>query len=186
MTNLSKLPTGLPIPKDDGSCNHLIGMSLPDLSLSSTKGGEVNVSLLSGLTVIYIYPMTGRPDTPLPDGWDQIPGARGCTPQSCSFRDHSEELSRLNATVYGLSTQSTPYQNEVAERLHLPFALLSDQALRFSKALSLPTMDVEGQTLIKRTTLICNDNEIAHVFYPVFPPDENANQVIEWLQNQKV
>jgi peroxiredoxin len=185
MTTLSELPTDLPVPVDDGACNHLIGMSLPDLSLISTKGGEVNMSSLSGLSVIYIYPMTGRPDTPLPDGWDQIPGARGCTPQSCSFRDHSEELKKLNATVYGLSTQTTAYQSEAAERLHLPFALLSDEALQFSKALSLPTMDVEGQILIKRLTLTCKDREIKHVFYPVFPPDANADQVIEWLHQQK-
>ncbi len=185
MASLSELPADLPVPVDDGACNHLNGMSLPNLSLASTKGDEVNFSSLSGLTVIYIYPMTGRPDIPLPDGWDQIPGARGCTPQSCSFRDHYEELSRLNATVYGLSTQSTAYQQEAAERLHLPFALLSDEALQFSKTLSLPTMDVEGQTLIKRLTLICKDNEIKHVFYPVFPPDANADQVIEWLHQQK-
>jgi peroxiredoxin len=185
MTTLSELPTDLPVPIDDGACKHLIGMNLPDLSLISTKGGDVNVSTLNGLSVIYIYPMTGRPDTPLPDGWDQIPGARGCTPQSCSFRDHSEELKKLNATVYGLSTQTTTYQSEAAERLHLPFALLSDEVLQFSKALSLPTMDVEGQTLIKRLTLICKDKEIIHVFYPVFPPDANADQVIEWLHQKK-
>ncbi len=185
MASLSELPADLPVPVDDGACNHLNGMSLPNLSLASTKGDEVNISSLSGLTVIYIYPMTGRPDIPLPDGWDQIPGARGCTPQSCSFRDHYEELSRLNAAVYGLSTQSASYQQEAAERLHLPFALLSDEALQFSKTLSLPTMDVEGQTLIKRLTLICKDKEIKHVFYPVFPPDANADQVIEWLHQQK-
>ena len=128
--------------------------------------------------------MTGRPDIPLPDGWDQIPGARGCTPQSCSFRDHYEELSRLNTTVYGLSTQSTSYQQETVERLHLPFALLSDEALQFSKTLSLPTMEVEDQTLIKRLTLICKDKVIKHVFYPVFPPDQNANEVLNYLSGQ--
>lgn len=186
MTKLFELPSDLPIPEDDGACDHLIGMNLPDISLTSSKGGEVNVSQLNGLAVIYIYPMTGRLDTPLPDGWDQIPGARGCTPQSCSFRDHSEELSKLNTTVYGLSTQSTSYQSEAAKRLHLPFALLSDDNLKFANALSLPLMDVEGQTLIKRITLICDGNEIKHVFYPVFPPDLNADQVIEWLRNQKV
>lgn len=142
------------------------------------KGGEVNLSSLSGLTVIYIYPMTGRPDTPLPDGWRQIPGASGCTPQSCSFRDHNEELNQLNATVFGLSTQSTVYQQEATERLHLPFALLSDEALKLAEALSLPTMEVEGKTLIKRITLICNNAVIKKVYYPVFPPDQNANEVI--------
>jgi peroxiredoxin len=186
MTKLSELPTDLPIPEDDGACNHLLGMNLPNLSLTSTKGNDVNVSQLNGITIIYIYPMTGRPDIPLPDRWDQIPGARGCTPQSCSFRDHNEELSKLNATVYGLSTQSTPYQNEAAARLRLPFALLSDDNLKFANALSLPIMEIEGKTLIKRITLICDGKEIKHVFYPVFPPDLNAEQVIEWLRSQKV
>ena len=186
MSSLSELPTDLPVPVDDGACNHLNGMSLPDLSLASTKGGEVNISSLSGLTVIYIYPMTGRPDIPLPDGWDQIPGARGCTPQSCSFRDNYEELNRLNATVYGLSTQSTSYQQEAAERLHLPFALLSDESLKLVEVLSLPTMAVENKTLIKRITLICNNGIITKVFYPVFPPDQSANVVIDFLNEQKV
>jgi len=185
VSSLSELPSDLPVPVDDGACKHLNGRSLPDLSLASTKGGEVNISSFRGLTVIYIYPMTGRPDIPLPDGWDQIPGARGCTPQSCSFRDHYEELSRLNATVYGLSTQSTSYQQEAAERLHLPFALLSDEALELTEALSLPTMEIEGKTLIKRTTIICDNRVITKVFYPVFPPDANADQVIEWLHQQK-
>mgnify|MGYP000002156672 CR=1 FL=1 len=126
--------------------------------------------------------MTGQPSIALPDGWDQIPGARGCTPQACSFRDHSNELKKLNSTVYGLSTQSAEYQSEVAQRLHLPFSLLSDEKLKFTKALSLPTMDVDGLTLIKRLTLICEDRVIKHVFYPVFPPDKNVDQVIEWLQ----
>ena len=180
-TRLTELPTGLPRPEDDGASDHLLGMSLPNLSLASTQGGEVNVSLLSGLTVIYIYPMTGRPDVPLPDGWDQIAGARGCTPQACSFRDHSAELKQLNARVFGLSTQPGGYQREVAERLHLPFALLSDEGLAFAAKLSLPTMDVAGQTLIKRITLICDGGKIVKVFYLVFPPDTHAVQVIEWL-----
>ena len=183
MSVLSELPTDLPIPEDDGACKHLIGMDLPDIELLSTQGGKVNVSTLKGLTVIYIYPMTGQPGTALPDGWDQIPGARGCTPQSCSFRDHSNELKNLDSTVYGLSTQSTEYQSEVAQRLHLPFSLLSDEKLKFTKALSLPTMEVEGSTLIKRLTLICEGMVIKHVFYPVFPPDKNVDQVINWLQN---
>ena len=181
MTSISELPTELPVPVDDGACNHLTSMSLPHLSLASTKGGEINLSSLSGLTVIYIYPMTGRPDTPLPDGWDQIPGARGCTPQSCSFRDYYEELNQFNATVFGLSTQSTVYQQEAAERRHLPFALLSDEGLKLAEALSLPTMEVEGKTLIKRTTLICNNGVIKKVFYPVFPPDQSASEVINYL-----
>ena len=183
-TNLSELPAGLPTPIDDGACDHLLGMHLPDISLASTQGAGVNLSLLSELTVIYIYPMTGRPDTPLPDGWDQIPGARGCTPQACAFRDHSAELNQLNARVFGLSTQPGDYQREATQRLHLPFALLSDESLAFTKKMSLPTMVVEGQTLIKRITLICDGGEIVQVFYPVFPPDANAAEVTSWLQEQ--
>lgn len=185
MTNPSELPTDLPIPVDDGACDHLTGVDLPDVSLPSTKGGRVTLSALTGLTVIYIYPMTGRPGIPLPDGWDQIPGARGCTPQSCSFRDHHSELIQLGAEVYGLSTQSTPYQLEAAERLNLQFALLSDEDLQFAKALGLPTMEVEGMTLIKRLTLICEDGCIKKVFYPVFPPDQSASQVIKYLTSGK-
>ena len=185
MTNLSESPTDLPVPVDDGACDHLTGSRLPEVSLSSTKGGRVSLSALTDLTVVYIYPMTGRPGTPLPDGWDQIPGARGCTPQTCSFRDHYTELKQLGAEVYGLSTQSTSYQLEAAERLNLPFALLSDEDLQFAKALGLPTMEVEGMTLIKRITLICDDACIKKVFYPVFPPDRSADQVIKYLNSEK-
>ncbi|MCK5923514.1 MAG: peroxiredoxin, partial [Methylococcales bacterium] len=127
----------------------------------------------------------GRPDVPLPNNWEQIPGARGCTPQSCAFRDHQVELAQLNAQVYGLSTQSTAYQLEAATRLHLPFALLSDKALKFATALTLPMLSVAGLTLIKRITLICEDRKIKHVFYPVFQPDANAVEVIKWLQQQQ-
>lgn len=182
MTILTELPTNLPIPLDDGACDHLTGMALPDLSLASTSGTEVSLSSLSGITIIYIYPMTGRPDTPLPDGWDQIPGARGCTPQACSFRDHHAELKILNAGVYGLSAQATAYQQEAVERLHLPYALLSDAALDFAGALILPTMNVDGNTLIKRITLVCNNRIIEKVFYPVIPPDQSAKAVIDYLR----
>ena len=186
MTILSELPDDLPIPQDDGKCAHLPGMQLPDLALSSTRGDQVNLAALTGLTVIYIYPMTGQPGVALPEGWDQIPGARGCTPQACSFRDHRQTLDDLNVRVFGLSTQSTRYQSEAAERLHLPFALLSDESLLFCRALSLPFMQIEGQTLLKRTTLICDDTHIKQVFYPVFPPDKNAEQVIDWLQKNTI
>ncbi len=182
MTQLTQLPDDLPAPVDDGGCDHLKGMALPDLSLSSTHGGNVNLSEINGRVVIYIYPMTGRPDVALPDGWEQIPGARGCTPQSCSFRDHHKELQELGATLFGLSTQSTSYQQEASDRLHLPFPLLSDENRQFAKALNLPMMFVEELKLIKRTTLICNDGVIEHVFYPVFPPDKNVDDVIAWLK----
>jgi peroxiredoxin len=147
----------------------------------STVGEPVDLSVLSGRTVVYCYPRTGRPEEGLPRGWDEIPGARGCTPQSCAFRDHHEELRSLGARVFGLSTQSTGYQREAAERLRLPFALLSDERLAFARALGLPTFEVEGMTLIKRLTLVIDEGRIEKVFYPVFPPNENAKEVAEWL-----
>lgn len=186
MTSLNKLPHDLPKPIDDGACDHLSGMHLPNLLLPTTHHDQVNFMTLSGYVVIYIYPMTGRPDIELPDGWDQIPGARGCTPQSCSFRDHYEELKNLNAVVFGLSTQTTDYQSEAVKRLHLPFPLVSDTNLEFIHKLSLPTIEVEGMILSKRITLISYNGVIQKVFYPVFPPNENANQVIGYLNEQLV
>lgn len=177
------LPEDLPVPHDDGACDHLPGMRMPDLSLPATDGSEVRLSELEGRTIIYCYPMTGRPGEPLPEGWDEIPGARGCTPQSCSFRDHHAELRNLGAQVFGLSTQSTGYQSEAAERLHLPFALLSDKELQLAKALRLPTFEAGGMTLIRRITLVVRDGSIERVFYPVFPPDKSAEEVVNWLMN---
>ena len=178
------VPEGLPEPEDDGACDHLPGMRLPSASLASTSGEQVVLSTLAGTTVVYCYPLTGRPDRELPGGWDEIPGARGCTPQSCAFRDHHAELRDLGARVFGLSTQSTAYQQEAAERLHLPFALLSDENLEFVRALGLPTFEAEGMPLVKRVTLIVEDGEILEVFYPVFPPGRNAEDVIFWLSRQ--
>jgi peroxiredoxin len=177
------LPADLPAPVDDGAADHLEGTTLPALALPSTSGGEVNVrEAARGTLVLYLYPRTGRPGEPLPPGWDDIPGARGCTPQSCAFRDHYAELQDLDVgAVYGLSTQDTAYQREAVERLHLPFALLSDEKLEFARALELPTFEVAGLTLIKRLTLVIHDGTIERVFYPVFPPDANAADVIHWL-----
>ena len=186
MEKLTQLPTDLPVPIDDGACNHLLGVSLSSIALVSTQGKWVNLSTIVGRVVVYCYPMTGRPDTPLPDGWEMIPGARGCTPQSCSFRDHYQELNELNVNVFGLSTQSTEYQLEAKKRLHLPFELLSDCELNLTKMLKLPTFEIEGQLLIKRVTLIIENGKIIKVFYPVFPPDQNADQVIDWLKKQTV
>jgi peroxiredoxin len=158
-------------------------MRLPDIALAATDGATVNLSRLPRRTVLYIYPRTGRPGVDLPPGWDDIPGARGCTPQSCGFRDHAAELARLGvAHLYGLSTQDTAYQHEAATRLHLPFALLSDETLQFTRALNLPTFVVSGMTLLKRMALIVDDGVITHVFYPVFPPDKNAEEVVQWLK----
>jgi peroxiredoxin len=180
--NIHELPKDLPVPQDDGACDHLAGMTLPPIGLPSTRGRVVDLSRLAGTAVVYIYPRTGRPDQELPTGWNAIPGARGCTPQSCAFRDHYEELQRAGAAhVYGLSTQDTAYQREAVERLHLPFELLSDAGLELAKALNLPTFEVDGMKLIRRLTLIASDGAIVKVFYPVFPPDQNAGDVLDWL-----
>lgn len=179
--DFSDLPEGLPRPIDDGAAAHLQGMRLPQLSLAATDGDSVAMAQLYGWVVIYVYPMTGRPDTPLPDGWDSIPGARGCTPQSCGFRDHYAELQSHSASVYGLSAQSTSYQQEAKTRLQLPFQLLSDTGLELKQRLELPTFRVASMELYKRITLISHDSEIRKVFYPVFPPDINAHQVLGWL-----
>ena len=181
--NPNVLPPNIPAPQYDGAARHLAGMKLPDIGLPATVGPAVNLSRLKGRTVVYIYPRTGVPGQDLPTGWDAIPGARGCTPQSCGFRDHFGELQRLGvAQLYGLSTQDTAYQQEAANRLHLPFAILSDDKLAFSRALKLPTFSVDGMTLLKRMALVIDDGVISKVFYPVFPPDKNAEEVIAWLQ----
>ncbi|MFK7996801.1 MAG: peroxiredoxin [Granulosicoccus sp.] len=172
----------IPAPEDDGQAAHLPSMTIPSVSLLATDGTHVDLSEQSGLVVVYAYPMTGSPGTALPDGWDELPGARGCTPQSCAFRDHAEELAQLGVNaVYGLSTQSSDYQREAASRLNLPFCLLSDEALSLSEALRLPMLEVAGMTLIKRITMVIRDGVIDKVFYPVFPPDENATEVIAYL-----
>jgi peroxiredoxin len=183
MFNPAELPPDLPRPVDDGACDHLPGLVMPSIRLPSTAGRLVDLGALAAeRTVIYCYPRTGRPGEPLPDGWDAIPGARGCTPQSCGFRDHHQELAGLGAAVYGLSTQTTEYQREMAERLHLPFEVLSDAGFALVEALGLPTFEVEGMRLIKRLTLIVRDGRIEHVFYPVFPPDQSAAHVLDWLE----
>ena len=184
--NPNILPPNIPAPQDDGAARHLTGMTLPDLTLAATDGSQVNLSKLKGRTVVYIYPRTGVPGVDLPPGWNDIPGARGCTPQSCSFRDHFGELKRLGvAQLYGLSTQDTAYQQEAATRLHLPFTILSDEKLALTKALKLPTFTVAGMTLLKRMALVIDDGKISKVFYPVFPPDRSAAEVIGWLQSKR-
>ncbi|MEO0047365.1 MAG: alkyl hydroperoxide reductase/Thiol specific antioxidant/Mal allergen [Pseudomonadota bacterium] len=183
MTNLTQLPTDLPIPQDDGSTNHLKRMKLPKVSLNATNGQIINLADIKGKLVIYCYPMTGRPNVALPDGWDQIPGARGCTPQSCSFRDHYQELQALGADVVGLSVQSTEYQKEMSDRLHLPFLVVSDANYQFQKALNMPTFVVAGMTLLRRVTLIANNGVIEAVHYPIFPSDSDPAWVMEYLKS---
>jgi peroxiredoxin len=182
--NIHEVPQGLPVPTHDGACDHLPGMRLPSVSLMSTAGDQVDLSALTGTTIVYCYPLTGRPDQNLPPGWDEIPGARGCTPQSCAFRDHHAELRELGARVFGLSAQDTAYQREASGRLHLPFLLLSDEKREFARALELPTFEAEGMTLIKRLTLVIEEGEILKVFYPVFPPGKNAEEVADWLSER--
>ena len=181
MTSFETMPEDLPRPIDDGACDHLVGMKLPDIDLLATDGSVVNLSAQKRKTVIYCYPMTGKPGVPLLEGWDDIPGARGCTPQSCAFRDHHAELSALGADVFGLSTQNTDYQKEMAERLHLPFLVLSDADFVFCQAMRLPTFEVNGMRLLKRVTMIADKGTIMRVHYPVFPSNSDAAWVISQL-----
>ena len=183
MTNFNELPADLPIPQDDGSTNHLKGMKLPKVSLQASNGKRIDLADIKGRLVIYCYPMTGQPNVALPDGWDQIPGARGCTPQSCSFRDQYQELQALGAEVMGLSVQTTEYQKEMADRLHLPFPILSDVHYQFQQALNMPTFVTAGMTLLKRVTLIANNGVIEAVHYPIFPSDSDAAWVVHYLKN---
>jgi peroxiredoxin len=186
--DLHTLPDDLPAPTDDGGCDHLAGMVLPSIPLNSTDGQQIDLAGLPGRTVVYIYPRTGRPDHPGSAAWDAIPGARGCTPQSCGFRDHHAELRSLGASaIFGLSTQTTDYQREAVARLHLPFPLLSDSSLLFTRTLRLPTFEFEpyrdeSSTHLKRMALVIRGGRVEKVFYPVFPPDRNAEEVMEWLK----
>jgi peroxiredoxin len=178
------LPDNLPVPEDDGAADHLPGAHMPDLRLPSTAGADINVNQ-PGTLVLYIYPRTGKPGEPLLPGWDDIPGARGCTPESCAFRDLSKEIEAQGAHVHGLSVQSLEDQHEFAERVQLPYAILSDPQLELAKALDLPTFETSGMKLYKRLTLIAREGRIEHVFYPVFPPDRNAADVLAWLEGNK-
>lgn len=172
----------IPAPADDGGTRHLPRAKLASVPLRATDGSAVDLATLRGRTVVYAYPRTGQPGRDNPPGWDMIPGARGCTPQSCSFRDHFAELKALGVDhLFGLSTQDPDYQREAAERLHLPFAILSDDKLALTTAMKLPTFEAGGMTLLKRFTLVVDEGSITHVFYPVFPPDRSAADVIEWL-----
>jgi peroxiredoxin (alkyl hydroperoxide reductase subunit C) len=175
----------IPAPVDDGAATHLNGMKIPPVSLRATNDTIVTLSGLPGRTVVFAYPRTGEPNkVALVEDWDMIPGARGCTPQTCAFRDLYADLKAAGAAhVFGLSTQSNSYQTEMASRLHLPFPVLSDEKLELTRALELPTMEVAGLTLIKRLALIIDDARVIHVFYPVFPPDRNAGDVLAWLND---
>ena len=184
--DFTKLPSNLPVPMDDGACDHLLHMQVPAIPLNATIGGTVILSAVKAeRTILYCYPRTGEPGKPSPDGWDAIPGARGCTPQLCSMRDNYHSIRRLGGDVFGMSTQSTSYQQEAANRLHSPFPLLSDQQLKMTHALRLPTFEVQGWTLIKRLTIVIHQGKIEKVFYPVFPPDKHGEQVAAWLEKKR-
>ena len=175
----------IPAPVDDGAASHLTGLKLVPTLLPATDGTRVDLSSLPGRMVVYAYPRTGKPGIENPEGWDQIPGARGCTPQSCSFRDNFAEIKSLGVDfIFGLSTQSTPYQQEVAQRIHLPFPILSDEKLEFASSIRLPMFETSGMKLLKRLTLVIKNGVIEHVFYPVFPPDQDAANVIAWLRDK--
>ena len=176
------LPPGLPVPVDDGAADHLPGQAVPALTLPSTAGEPVDLAAAGGTLVLFCYPRTGRPGEDPPPGWDAIPGARGCTPETCAFRDHHGGFVDLGVRVLGLSTQTTAEQREMVERLAVPFEVLSDADLRLARALGLPTFEVAGLTLIKRLTLVLDDGVVAHAFYPVFPPDRHAAEVLAWLR----
>ena len=186
-SNFNELPANLPVPKDDGGARHLKGTAIPDLDLTSTSNRRVNLAKVRApRVVIYCYPMTGQPGKALPAGWDDIPGARGCTPETCGFRDHHKDLAKLGAEVFGVSTQATAYQQEMVKRLEVPFEVLSDEHFALTNALRLPTFTVEGMRLLKRLTFVVRNGRIEYVFYPVFPPDKHAEEVIAWLKAHPV
>lgn len=184
--NWTTLPEGLPVPTDDGAAAHLAGVKLPPLALAATTGGMVDLSTQRGKAVVFAYPRTGKPgEAPLTPDWDMIPGARGCTPHTCDFRDLYGGFRALGCAVYGLSTQDTPYQREMVERLHVPFPVLSDAKLELARALRLPTFPVAGEVLLKRLAWVADDGRISKVFYPVFPPDKNAEEVLSWVRGSR-
>jgi len=175
----------IPAPIDDGAARHLQGMAVPSIPLMATDGATVNLALLAGRTVVYAYPRNGLPEIPNPEGWEDIPGARGCTPQTCAFRDNFLGLRAMGVQqLFGLSTQDTEYQREFVDRLQLPFQILSDQRLKLTTALHLPTFQTHGMTLLKRLTLVIENGRIVKVFYPVFPPDQNPAEVLAWLEER--
>ncbi len=184
MADHTSLPPDLPVPIDDGAAAHLPGSMMPEVTLPTSDGGTVALGALpAGRAIVYLYPLTGRPDAALPAGWESIPGARGCTTEACDFRDHHQDLRRAGvAAVFGLSSQSVDYQREVVERLRLPFPMISDEDFALADALELPTFAADGHArLYSRLTLVVDDGRITHVFYPVFPPNTHAQQVLKWV-----
>lgn len=186
MKDLSKLPDNLPVPVDDGACAHLLGTRIPLVQLVATSGETVSIGALPGTVVVYFYPMIGRPDSPPLVGWNEIPGARGCTPQSCAFRDYYSDMTRFHAKVFGVSAQPLVDQQDAKTRLGLPFELLNDRGFALADAMCLPTFEYEKVRLIKRLTLVAIDGFVRKIFYPVFPPNRNAEDVVKWLGDEKL
>ena len=181
--DIHSVPDDLPVPEDDGAADHLLGAVVPAIALKATTGETVRLDELTGRAVLFCYPRTGRPDEELPPGWNAIPGARGCTPETCGFRDAHQQFTELGVRVLALSTQDPEYQREMAERLHLPFPVLSDERLELTSTLGLPTFETSGWTLLRRLTLVIDNGRVGHVFYPVFPPDSHAAEVLDWLRS---
>ncbi len=182
-----QVPDGLPVPVDDGAADHLLGQVIPAIALPATTGEIIDLAEIArDRTVLFIYPRTGQPGVALPPGWDEIPGARGCTPETMGFRDHHDELTAAGVAVYGLSSQDPAYQGELAQRLGVRFPILSDPALELAETLSLPTFLASGMRLYTRLTLVLRDGRIEHVFYPIFPTDTHAAFVLEWLRANPV
>jgi peroxiredoxin len=184
MKNLYQLPDDLPVPVDDGACDHLTDSQIPSVALDSTSGASIDLSKVDGISVIFFYPMHGHPDALPMTGWNDIPGARGCTPQACSFRDSYTKLAKLGVKIFGVSSQPLSEQQEASERLELPYILLNDSELRLSKAMKLPTFEYDSSTFIKRITLICENGVIKKTLYPVFPPDKNVYDVLDWVEGR--
>jgi peroxiredoxin len=182
--DIHSIPEDLPVPEDDGAADHLLDAVVPAIALKATTGETVRLDQPGQRTILFCYPRTGRPDEELPPGWNAIPGARGCTPEACGFRDAHEQFADLGVRVLALSTQEPNYQREMAERLQLPFPVLSDERLELTRELGLPTFETSGWTLLKRLTLVIDDGRIEHVFYPVFPPDAHASELLDWLSRR--
>ena len=183
MNHATTLPPDLPIPKDDGACDHLPGSAVQDIPLTTTTGDQVSLATLPGRNIVFCYPRTAGPNESVKEDWNAIPGARGCTPESCAFRDLYQEFQEFGVGVYGLSSQSSDEQAEAKLRLHLPYPLLSDHELAFASAMKLPTFQWRDSTCIRRLTLVLRDGTVEHVFYPVFPPDTHADTVLAWLKD---
>ncbi|VAW52529.1 Alkyl hydroperoxide reductase subunit C-like protein [hydrothermal vent metagenome] len=182
MKDLYQLPEGLPVPVDDGACNHLEGAPFPSMLITVTPHATYDFSKEKGINIIFFYPMIGHPDSLPMTGWNEIPGARGCTPQALSYKNYFRQITKLGVRLFGASSQALKEQNDAIDRLKLPFELINDSSFLLSNALKLPTFQFNEIKMIKRLTLVVVDGVIKKVFYPVFPPNKNVDDVIVWLK----